>query len=236
MELPSSRTLQILGIVTAVLLVALLFYPGTFSPPYTEIHADQYSHTLVSEPEGEGELPVYEYDELSPVAQEMFDRTRNAEGSYTPNVCQEFMLVCDEYREDELPDEFTYGSYLSPSEAHVIVEDGNESYVLKTGGNNQADWFLSPGGLLSFVTLIPSAIFIVFVVGAARIHGTATADRVLGATTAGGATVGVLAVLAPYLEMFGLITAETLGQLLVYALFAGFVEIRYLRQIITGLV
>jgi hypothetical protein len=232
---PSGRTLQILGIVTAVLLVVLLFYPGTFSSPYVDPNLDQFSHTLESEWEGDGEIPVYQYDELSPAAQDLFDRTRSAGGSYSPDVCAEFMLVCDGYYEDELPDEFAYGAYLSPSESHVIVEEGDERYVLKTGqGSVQAIYF-DTGGIVSFVTLIPTALFLAFVVGANRIIGTTAADRVLGASVAGGATLGALSLVAPYLEMYGVVTAARLGRWVIAALYAGFVELGYLRVVVVNL-
>jgi hypothetical protein len=235
MSLPSSRVLQVLGIATAVLLVALLFHPATFAAPYAGEHTSQYSHELVSEWEGDGDLAVYEYDELSPVARELFDRTREADGSYSPDVCAEFMLVCDGYYEDELPDEFTYGAYLSPPESHVIVEEGDERYVLKTGqGSVQAIYF-DTGGIVSFVTLIPTALFLVFAVGANRIIGTAAADRVLGASVAGGATLGALSMLAPYLEMYGVVTAERLGRWVIAALYAGFVELGFLREVVADL-
>lgn len=233
MASPTGRTLQILGVVTAVLLVVLLFHPGTFSSPYAD--ADQFSHTLVSEWEGEGEIPVYRYDELSPAAQDLFDRTRSAGGSYSPDVCRDFMLVCDGYDEDDLPDEFSYGSYLSPSESHVIVEDGDESYVLKTGQGAVSALSLDLGGVVSFVTLVPFAIFLVFVVGAARIHRTPTADRALGASVAGGVTLGVLSLAAPYLEMYGVVTAQRLGRWMIAVLYAGFVELSFLREVVIDL-
>lgn len=218
-----------------MLLVALLFHPATFAAPYPQEHDSQYAHTLVSEWEGDGELEVYEYDELSPVARELFDRTREADGFYSPDVCAEFMLVCDGYYEDDLPDEFAYGSYLSPSESHVIVEDGDERYVLKTGQGSVQAMYFDTGGIVSFVTLIPTALFLVFVVGANRIIGTAAADRVLGASVAGGAILGLLSMLAPYLEMYGVITAERLGRWTIALLYAGFVEIGILRGIVTDL-
>ena len=235
MDSPSGRTLQLLGVVTAVLLVALLFYPGTFSSPYADRNAGDYSHALASEWEREGEIPVYQYGELSPPARDLFDRTRSAGGSYRPDVCQGFMPVCDGYYEDELPDEFAHGSDLSPAESHVIIDDGPERYVLETGQSGHADGLVSPSGVISFITLVPFAIFLVFVVGAARIHRTPTADRALGASVAGGVTLGVLSLAAPYLEMYGVVTAQRLGRWIIAVLYAGFVELSFLREVVIDL-
>lgn len=237
----SSRNLQILGVLTAVLLVGLLFYPGTLVSPYTQDQPHQYNHMLVSEWDGDGDLSVYQYDELSPVAQELFDRARNTEPlgqpgtrSYQLDVCQDFMLICDTYYQEELPDEFTYGLNLPPSEAHVIVEDGNERYILKTGGNDPGTWLFAPGALSSLFTLISSAMLIIFAVGVNHKLGTTAGDRMLGIITAGGMMVGTLALLAPYLELSGLITAQGVRSLLYYKIFFGITATAAVALIIFG--
>jgi len=215
MDLLSNRNLRILGIVIAVLLIALAFYPGTLTTPYVQETPQQYTNTLVPEWDVDNDPTVYQYDELSPVAQEIFDRTRNVKASsedtpgYTLDVCRDFMLICDGYHEDELPDEFTYS--LS-NEAHVIVEDGNESYVLRTGTSLHGNYFfITPSGidaLLSFLILFSVAVATVVVVVKSQ------NEYLLKGTVSGGAVIGALAFLAPYLEMLELVTASALRLLI----------------------
>lgn len=213
MDQLSTRNLRILGIVIAVLLVALAFYPGTLTSPHVQENPQQYTNTLVSEWEGDDDPAVYQYGELSPVAQEIFDRTRNRL-RYTPDICRGFMLICDGYYEDELPDEFTY---TLNSEAYVIIEDGNESYILQTGTFSHGDYFIFTPSLMdalySFLILLTvAAVTVAVVVKNPN-------ERMLKGTVGGGAMVGAFAFLAPYLELLELITASSLRLLLIGAYF-----------------
>lgn len=220
---PSSRLLRISGVAVVVLLVGLALSPGTLASPYAP-DTPRYDHQIVPESSTmyeevvEGSDPaVYQYDELSPVAQELFDRTRAAETQqYTPTVCRNFMLVCDTYAEDELPEEFTYGTELTDEEAFVFVEDGDERYLFQTGTTGHL--FLAPfptGFALSWLTMLPLAAFI------AVVTGTSASDRVLGAVVSSGVLVATLGVVAPYIEFAGLAPAWVLGVLLLGGVWIG---------------
>ena len=223
---PSSRRLvRISGIFIAVLLIALAFYPGTLATPYvTAQDSPRYAHTILPESSpiyeeytDKYDPEVYRYDELSPVAQELFDRTRAAEPRpqyngnrrYVPDVCGEFMLVCDGYAQDELPEEFTYGTELPPEETLAFVEDGDDRYLLQTGYTDHVTLFAIPFRLfIAWLTMFPLAAFVIVVAF------TAESDRVLAGTIGAGALVAILSFLTPYLQMNGLGSAWTIRYLL----------------------
>lgn len=230
MSPPTARPLRVAGVVVAALLVALALYPGSFAAPYVAA-GPAYDHTIVPESSPlyddytEGyDREVYQYEALSPVAQDLFDRTRaaepreqyNGERRYRPDVCREFMLVCDSYAESEMPAVFTYGTELSYAEAFVVVEDGEERYLLRTGTTGHL--FLAPfptGVVLSWVTLLPLAA----AVAVAAVRG--DDDRVLGGLVAGGALVGALGVVAPYVAFAGLAPAWVVGTVALAGVWVG---------------
>ena len=210
----SRRVLRLFGIAAAVGLVFLASYPGAFASPYEPAsETERYQHAIIPESSdayekmtGEREFETVDYAELSPTAQELIDRTKAGEPGhcdrirYTPEICQDFVLVCDEYRADELPGEFTYGEDLRPEDAYVLVEDGDDRYILQTGAEGHADMFMRAGIIGRFfvlVTLIPLAA----VVGGVAV-GTEE-DRLLAGTVGGGVAVAAVGVLLPYVEMFG---------------------------------
>lgn len=222
MSPPTQPLLRGSGIVIALLLVGLIFYPGAFASPYvTAQDGPQYAHTIIPEssPTYEGytseyDPEVYHYDALSPVAQDLFDRTRaadprpqyNDERRYIPAVCRGFMLVCDTYHHDELPDEFTYGTELSPEETLQFVETDDERYLLQTGWDSHGTLFAFPFRfVIALLTMLPLAV---------AVAGTAVRSedsRIVASAAGGGAAVIVLGLLAPYLEMYGLIPARPIG-------------------------
>lgn len=222
MRLPSHRRVRLAGFVVAALLLVLAAYPGTFGAPYvTASDGPQYAHTIV--PAGSPlydeytsgyDHEVYQYEELSPVARELFDRTRaaepreqyNGERRYIPEVCRDFMLVCDTYYEDDLPEEFTYGTELDYEEAFVFVEDGSDRYLLQTGWTGQGGLFAFPVRVvLSWLTLVPLAGFI-------GLLATKSADTgLLTGAVGGGILVAVGSLLSPYVEMMGVASGLAIG-------------------------
>lgn len=220
MSPPRTSPLRVAGLVLAALLLALALYPGSFAAPYVA-DGPAYDHTIVPESSPlyddytEGyDHEVYQYAALSPVAQELFDRTRtaepreqyNGERQYRPDVCRAFLLVCDSYAEDELPAEFTYGTELSHEEAFVFVEDGDERYLLRTGTTDHL--FLAPfptGFVLSWLTLLPLAAIVA--IAAFRVED----ERVLGGMIVGGTLVGAIGFGAPYVAFARLAPAWVLG-------------------------
>lgn len=232
MSLTSHRLLQFSGIVVAVILFGLAFYPGTLASPYvTAQDTPRYAHTIVPESSPLYEEytdgydhEVYRYDDLSPVGQELFDRTRaaeprpqyNGERRYIPDVCRDSLLVCDKYSRDELPEQFTYGTELTYEEAFVFVEDGDDRYLLRTGITGHL--FFAPVPvrfILAWLTMLPLAAFV------AVVTFNSGSDRVLGGVVGGGALVATLGVLAPYSEMVGLVSARVIGVLVLGGVWIG---------------
>lgn len=218
------RSLQFVGVALAVILLWLAFYPGTLATPYvTGEESPRYAHAIVPESSAlsdenldEYDLPVYQYDELSPIAQELFDRTRAApDHRYTPDVCREFMLVCDTYAPADLPKEFTYGTGLHTEESLVYIETDGTRYLFETGWTGHVALFAFPFRLfIAWLTMLPLA------GGVALVTATARNDRVLTGTVAGAALVASLAVLAPYVQMVGLVSAWTIRALLLAGVWA----------------
>lgn len=221
----SHRLRRFSGLVVAVTLLGLVFYPGFLATPYvTAQDTPRYAHTIVPESSPlyeeytEGyDHEVYQYDELSPVGRELFDRTRaaeprpqfNGERRYIPDVCRDFVLVCDRYSQDELPEQFTYGTELYYEEAFVFIEDGDDRFLLRTGITGHL--FFAPFPVrfvVAWLTVLPLATFV------AVVTFTSESDRVLGGAVGGGVLVATLGVLTPYIEMVGLGSARTIGVLL----------------------
>jgi len=221
----SARLLRVAGVAMAVLLLCLAFYPGTLASPYvTASDTPRYAHTIIPESSSlyddytdESDLAVYQYAELSPVAQELFDRTRAAEPRpqygdqrrFVPDVCPEFMLVCDTYAAEELPEEFRYGEELSRSEALQFVVADGEQYLLRTGTMSHGAFFPYPDRLIAaWLTMLPLALLIGY------LALTGGNGRMLGASVAVGSGVASLGVLAPYIELYGLLAVRPISLLL----------------------
>lgn len=220
MPLPSTRLFRLFGALVAILLFGLATYSGTLASPYlTGQDSLQYSHAIVPETSAaydEEVQPVYQYDELSPVAQTFVDRTRAApNGKYIPDVCQDFMLICDGYTRDELPDEFTYGRQLRYGEGLVFIEEGNDRFLFETGSTFHGLPFIPVRLLSAWLTVLPLSVIVA--VAAFRSEN----DRVLACTVSSGVLVAALCLLAPYIEMAGLVSAQAIGLLLVSAVWAG---------------
>jgi hypothetical protein len=217
---PSShRALRVAGFVIVVLLVGLAFYSGTVASPY--VAEDSYHHQVVPETaaaynETFEQAPTYRYSELSPIARTFVDRTRaTPDGKYTPTVCQAFVLTCDAYTQAEFPEEFTYGKEILEEDAYAVIEDGDEQFLLQTGRVNHG-WFALPVRFLtSWLLVLPLA----GVVGVITFRS--DNERVLGGAVGVGAVVAGLAVAAPYIEMYGMLAAQTTGFLLVGGVWIG---------------
>lgn len=220
MPQPTTRRLRLTGVLVAILLLGLAGYSGTLASPYV-IGQDslQYSHAIVPETSAaydEDVQPVYQYDELSPVARTFVDRTRaSPHGEYIPIVCGDFMLVCDEYTRDELPEEFTYGEQLHYGEGLVFIEDGNDRFLFETGTTFHGLPALPVRLLSAWGTVLPLAAIVAGITLRSR------KDRVLAGTVSIGVLVAALCLLAPYTEMVGLISARAIGLLLVSAVWIG---------------
>ena len=209
------RHLRIAGLVVAIILLGLAAYPGTLAEPYeTARNSPAYDHTILSESSvtyeeyaDDPDIETYRYDELSPAGQELFDRTLDApDRTYEPTVCEDFLLVCDAYPESELPPEFTYGTQLPPDVALHFVEKDGERYLFQTGLVNQATLFgFSNTLFLAWPAVIPLGLFV------ARAAVKSGDDRYVAAVTAFGAVVAALALVAPYLELFEVVSAFWVG-------------------------
>ena len=214
------------AVVVALLLVGLPFYAGTFSPGYVT-NPDDYEHAIEAGPADDvsGGLELdqgtavedvtYEYAELSPTAQTLFDRARRAEPSpYVPVVCENYVLVCDGYRRGELPSEFTYGPGPQDEFRYSVIEEGDDRYLLRTGVTESAPspnflagavWILLRGAMLFHGVAIGAAT-------AARLsdHRMGVSDRTYAALVGLGALFAAVGFLVPYLEMYVGVGSRTL--------------------------
>lgn len=210
-----SRRLRIAGLVVAVGLLALAAYPGTLASPYeTTRGGPSYDHAIVPESSvtyeeyaSDPDLATYRYEDLSPAAKEVFDRTlADPDREFEPTVCRGFVLVCDAYAQSDLPPEFEYGTRLRPDEALRFVEKGGERYLFRTGTINHATLFgFSNLLFLAWPTVIPLGLLV------ARAAYAAESDRYVAGVTAFGAVVAALSLVAPYLEMYRVVGAFWVG-------------------------
>lgn len=207
----------LIRIAVATALVGLVFsYSGALASPYHDTGLDGYYDNRIVEEAGDiesiersdvtGQTPVYQYDELSPVAREVFDKTRSAGGAaYTIPICNEWALTCDEYYESDVPDEFQYGAVghnVDESELYTVVEYDGTAYVLQTGALGHGDgWDLSGLPLFLGSSLMVLLVSGVLVHNAVRPpehsrNGFGLWDAVIASL------IGVFALAVPYLHMW----------------------------------
>lgn len=214
------------AVVVALLLGALAFYPGVLAPGYNS-NVVNYEHKIeagpgenvTSEVEFEAgtdlEDITYRYEDLSPTAQELFDRTLAAGfGTYTADICTEHVIVCDGYYQEELPPEFTYGESLDNALLYTVIEYNGDEYLLRTGVDRTANnpnflygfyWIFFRGLLLLHAGAIATATLI-------RLYrGTNTNNQIYAMLVGGGAVSATVGFLIPYIQMAGLVSGP--GQL-----------------------
>ncbi|MFT4889237.1 MAG: hypothetical protein ACI9YT_000146 [Halobacteriales archaeon] len=224
MDTSSSQSGRSFGFtsVAAVLVGAFVFGIGLLLVPVSVLGGlhQIVPETAASYNETVEQAPSYRYSELSPIARTCVDRTRTApDNEYTPVVCQGFVVTCDEYTEDDLPEEFTYGEDLRQEEASVVIQDGTEQFLLETGMVSHG-WFADPIRLFTaWLTMFPLAIL----VGVVAL--TSKSERQLADASAAGALVGGVAVAAPYIEMGGVLQARTIGFLLLGSVWIGLLAV-----------
>ncbi len=220
----SNTGLMVAAVVVALLLGALVFYSGVLAPGYILSDSVNYEHEIEAGPgdnvasEIEFEHPddlehiTYRYEELSPIAQELFDRTRTAESAtYTPKLCTDHVLVCDTYYHKNLPSEFTYGKSLDNASLYtVIVYDGDE-YLLRTG----VDWTATEWNPLYGIVWMLFRGLLLFHAGALvtttlmRLDPADSTNTQLYAILIGGGTLAAgVGFLTPYIEIAGLLSGR----------------------------
>ena len=231
---PTARSL--IRVVVALALIGLIFsYPGAISSPYSDTGLDGYYDNQIVERADDiesiehsavtDETTVYQYDKLSPVAKEVFDKTRSAaDDSFTIVLCHEWTLTCDKYYESEIPDEFQYGivgNNVDKNELYTVVEDEGEAYVLQTGA-------LAPvtGWDLSGLPLVISSSLMVLLVSGVLVHNAIKPPEQIGngfaAWDIGAALlVGTFALAVPYLHMWDILSVHWSRRLITGAVALG---------------
>lgn len=225
-SIKESDRLTIRGLIrvgVALALVGLIFsYPGAISSPYTDTGLDgYYDNQLVEQasdvesiehPTVTDETSVYQYRELSPVAKEVFDKTRSDEDNiFTIVICHDWVLVCDEYYESEVPDEFQYGAVghnVDESELYTVIEDEGEAYVVQTGALGHGD-----GWDLSGLPLVLSSSLMVLLVSGVLIHNVIrppehSGNRFDSWDVVVASLIGIFALSVPYLHMWDVLTVN----------------------------
>lgn len=178
------------------------------------------------EPATDAEYPSYRYEELSPTAQEFFDRTRTADSAtYTPNICEDYVLVCNGYYEEELPAEFTYGQSLDNASLYTAIEYDDSTYLLRTGTSDEP---LAPNFLLGFNILIFRGLLLlhsgtIATITLVRLSGrwTSANDDIYTILIGVGVVFATAGFLLPYVQLSGLVSGEVpttvLGTAVVFA-------------------
>lgn len=176
--------LRVATLLVAVVLVLLVPYPATFSD--VAERSPEYEHHVVpvgsegyqdridaigSESDGdEHGLRTIRYENLSAAGRTVFDRAleteRGAHGAYeyTPPVCRPGVLACPHRSADDLVPELSYGVLGSPSDAAILVETDEGSYLLSTravypGLGEYGTWPIVPL-LFRSVVLVPAAVLL----------------------------------------------------------------------------
>ena len=234
---------SLIRVALALALMGIIFtYPGFVSSPYSDTGLEgYYANQIVEEADDiesiehsavTDKTSVYQYNELSPAAKEVFDKTRSAaDDSFTIVLCHEWTLTCDEYYESDVPDEFQYGAVghnVDESELYTVVEDEGEAYVLQTGALGHGD-----GWDLSDLPLVFSSSLMVLLVSGVLIHNTIRPPEQSGNDFAAwdiGAAflIGAFALAVPYLHMWEILSVSWSRQLITGAVALG-VPAYYLR-------
>ncbi|MFC5133659.1 MULTISPECIES: hypothetical protein [Haloferacaceae] len=235
---------RLLRLALAVSLISLVFfYPGAISSPYSDTGlTGYYSNQIVERgdsvesidhAEVTDETSVYRYDELSPVAKEVFDETRSAEGDpFTITICHDWAVVCDEYYASDVPGEFEYGAVghnVDENELYTIIEDDGEAYLLQTGALGHGD-----GWDLSGLPLMVLSSLMVLLVSGVLFHNTIRppnpdGDGFVSHDTVFGSLIGLFALAVPYLHMGDVLTVHQSRVLIVGVVAVG-VPVYYLRD------
>lgn len=219
-----SASLVAVAVVVFLLLVSLAFYPGTLALGYEddfweydhEIEAgpgDNVTSEVEFETGTDTEEITYRYEELSPIAQEFFDQTRTADSAtYTPNICTDYVLVCNGYYEEELPTEFTYGQSLDNASLYTIIEYEGGSYLLRTGTSYEPN---NPNFLYGFNMLLFRGLLLlhagtIATITLVRLSGrwTSANDDVYTTLIGGGVASATAGFLLPYVQLSGLVSGE----------------------------
>lgn len=212
------------AVVVFLLLGGLAFYPGTLAPGYDGDtwkyhHETEEGPGVNSSTEGEfesttdPEYPSYRYEELSPTARKFFDRARTADSAtYTPNICEDHMLVCNGYYEEELPTEFTYGLSLDNASLYTAIEYNGATYLLRTGSAYE---FNNPNFLLGFNILLFRGLLLlhsgtIATITLVRLSGRLTRanDDIYTILLGGGVVSAMTGFLLPYVQLSGLFRGE----------------------------
>ena len=220
----SNTGLIVAAAVVALLLGALAFYPGVLAPGYVLSDSVNYEHEIEAGP-GDNvaseiefghpddlEHITYRYEELSPIARELFDRTRTAESAtYTPKLCTDRVLICDTYYHKNLPPEFIYGKSLDNVSLYTVVEYDGDQYLLRTG----VDWTATYWNPLYGIVVLLFRGLLVFHAGALvattlmRLDPEDSMNTRLYAILIGGGTLAAtVGFLVPYIEIAGLLNGR----------------------------
>lgn len=153
--------LQICGLIIAVIFVGLSFYSGTLANPYYD---RDYKVSVADSVDIQ--YTQYQYSELSSSSQNLFDQSKevstdlDADERYEEDVCREFVIVCDGYLSQNLPEEFLYDNTIN--QERIIVEKDDTKYyfsVRRSGYYPAMDSVLPSGeqiffGFLNLLTFL----------------------------------------------------------------------------------
>ena len=181
------------------------FHPYEADPPeYAVAHesTEAFEEALeTAEVDVESAVHV---DDLSPQSRYVFEmalgaptETRYGWNGWQPaevTVCQESMLVCDEFdRPPEFPTHGSWSSDSKTSQTYAVVERGGDLYVVETRHLHAVNLLI---GIVDHLLLLSSVAFSVLLALGAYLHRESRAGAVLGLTG-----YGLVIALWPYVGM-----------------------------------
>lgn len=181
------RILRAGCLLVGLVLVAVVVYPPAFfgleqggvwyevrvDPADSPAYDDRLAH-FSDDGTDESDLSVVQYDELSPAARDLFDGASDQppedDGTRAADVrvCKPFTVACPWYSPSELPPELAFDGAADATEAAVIVQTDDGSYLLsapeamqyRDGAQLFSDemesmvraWILGPIAMLALLT------------------------------------------------------------------------------------
>lgn len=125
-----------------------------------------------------------------------------------------------------LPEEFTYGEEIDVDEASVVIQDGDQRFLLQTGMVGHG-WFNIPVRfLIGMLTFLPLAA----VVGGITMTDETVKKR--GSTMMVGLGVALIGLVSPYVEMASVFDAHSAGFVVMGGVWIGIIGlgVRWIAQ------
>lgn len=173
-----------IGSICCVLLFLVLAFPSSPLSDRTVDGDGRFEHTVDPEgseayqdrleeltgPDGNAsDLRQRSYENLTPAARKIFDRTleneQSPDGAYahTPTLCQDDAIACPYRDRRELPSEFSYEPDSPATSSAMIVHTDDGTYLYATGAATMVETdggFSEPIAILGLLLFLPYFLFL----------------------------------------------------------------------------